>query len=163
MYGDLLSVNSPCIDGLTCYRHSSLISFILSINEWLLVVLNCCVWCIWERYTNSFSSAISYSQEQNLLLAKQETEYGINMFDSLRPEDNTVFQAYMSQGFSKEEAALMIFERKYGQDPSSHTQKMSMVCYVIHAFLFNCNWIIAVYKFLRHHFLSIDIKSLGYF
>jgi hypothetical protein len=62
-----------------------------------------------------------------LLLSKQEAEHGTNMFDSLRPEDNTVIQAYMGQGFSKEEAVLMIFEQKYGKDPSSHTQIMSMV------------------------------------
>ena len=62
-----------------------------------------------------------------LLLSKQEAEHGTNMFDSLRPQDNSVIQAYMGQGFSKEEAILMIFEQKYGKDPSSHTQIMSMV------------------------------------
>lgn len=64
-----------------------------------------------------------------LLLSKQEAEHGTNMFDSLRPQDNQVIQSYMNQGFSKEEAILMIFEQKYGKDPSSHTQIMSMVCY----------------------------------
>ena len=64
-----------------------------------------------------------------LLLSKQEADHGTNMFDSLRPQDNQVIQSYMNQGFSKEEAILMIFEQKYGKDPSSHTQIMSMVCF----------------------------------
>ena len=65
-----------------------------------------------------------------LLLSKQEAEHGTNMFDSLMPQDNQVIQSYMNQGFSKEEAVLMIFEQKYGKDPSSHTQIMSMVCFL---------------------------------
>eukprot|EP01035_Chromulina_nebulosa_P040729 gene40729-55073_t len=61
-----------------------------------------------------------------LLLSMQEAKYGTNMFDALGSKDNTVIQAYMCQGFSKEEAILKIFEQKYGDDTSSHNLSISM-------------------------------------
>ena len=64
-----------------------------------------------------------------LLLSQREAEHGTNLFDFLRPQDNQVMQSYMKGEFSKKEAILMIFEKKYGQDSSSHTQIISMVCY----------------------------------
>lgn len=65
--------------------------------------------------------------EVGLLLSKQEALHGTNMFDSLKPEDNSVVQEYMNQGFSREEAILMIFEQKFGTGTGGNTEIMAMV------------------------------------
>lgn len=53
--------------------------------------------------------------EHGLLLSQQESEYGVNMYESLTPEDEPVIDDYLSQGFTREEAILIIFEEKYGK------------------------------------------------
>eukprot|EP00597_Dinobryon_sp_UTEXLB2267_P010233 CAMPEP_0170099682 /NCGR_PEP_ID=MMETSP0020_2-20130122/1186_1 /TAXON_ID=98059 /ORGANISM="Dinobryon sp., Strain UTEXLB2267" /LENGTH=2317 /DNA_ID=CAMNT_0010322389 /DNA_START=216 /DNA_END=7169 /DNA_ORIENTATION=+ len=64
--------------------------------------------------------------EAGILLSRQEAEFGTNMFDSLKPEDATVIQEYTKQGFSREEAILMIFEHKYGKMSNTNNEIMSM-------------------------------------
>ena len=53
--------------------------------------------------------------EHALLLSAQEDEFGINMYDSLTPADELVLHEYMSQGFTREEGALIIYEEKFGK------------------------------------------------
>lgn len=53
--------------------------------------------------------------EHALLLSSQEDEFGINMYDSMSPEDHITLEEYMSQGFTREEGALIIFEEKFGK------------------------------------------------
>lgn len=49
------------------------------------------------------------------MLSKQEEEYGINMYDSLTPADEPSIAEYMEQGFTREEAILIIYEEKFGK------------------------------------------------
>jgi hypothetical protein len=53
--------------------------------------------------------------EHAILLSKQEEEYGVNMYDSLTPSDEPVIAEYVDQGFTREEAILIIYEEKYGK------------------------------------------------
>ena len=53
--------------------------------------------------------------EHALLLSSQEDEFGINMYDSMSPEDHVTLEEYVSQGFTREEGALIIFEEKFGK------------------------------------------------
>eukprot|EP00597_Dinobryon_sp_UTEXLB2267_P015227 CAMPEP_0170108886 /NCGR_PEP_ID=MMETSP0020_2-20130122/6851_1 /TAXON_ID=98059 /ORGANISM="Dinobryon sp., Strain UTEXLB2267" /LENGTH=1138 /DNA_ID=CAMNT_0010333719 /DNA_START=136 /DNA_END=3552 /DNA_ORIENTATION=- len=57
--------------------------------------------------------------EMAILLSHQESSFGINMFDSLRAEDEVTMEAYMALGFTGNDAALEIFERRYGLSPPS--------------------------------------------
>lgn len=50
-----------------------------------------------------------------ILLSNQDSEYGVNMYDSLTPADEPVIEEYVEQGFTREEAILIIFEDKYGR------------------------------------------------
>jgi hypothetical protein len=45
-----------------------------------------------------------------MLLSQQEAEYGINMYDALNEHDEPNIEEYMNQGFSREEAILILFE-----------------------------------------------------
>lgn len=47
-----------------------------------------------------------------LLVSEQETEYGINMYDSLQPEDEDVIAEYMAHGYSLDEAVYEVFTNK---------------------------------------------------
>lgn len=53
--------------------------------------------------------------EHAILLSKQEEEFGINMYDSLTPADEPMIAEYMDQGFTREEAILIVFEEKFGK------------------------------------------------
>lgn len=53
--------------------------------------------------------------EHALLLSTQEQEFGINMYDSLTSADQLILHEYISQGFTREEGALIIFEEKFGK------------------------------------------------
>ena len=53
--------------------------------------------------------------EHAILLSQQESEYGVNMYDALTPADEPVIDEYVAQGFTREEAILIIFEEKYGK------------------------------------------------
>lgn len=53
--------------------------------------------------------------EAGMLLSKQESKYGTNMFDSIKSSDETVIEEYIDQGFSRVEAIQMIFEDRYGK------------------------------------------------
>jgi hypothetical protein len=53
--------------------------------------------------------------EHALLLSAQEQEFGVNMYDSLTAADQLVLHEYISQGFTREEGALIIFEEKFGK------------------------------------------------
>jgi hypothetical protein len=50
-----------------------------------------------------------------MLLSQQMKEFGTTMFDSLRPSDEEVLDSYRSGGFTREEAALLLFEERYGK------------------------------------------------
>lgn len=53
--------------------------------------------------------------EHGLLLSQQEAEFGVNMYESLTPDDELVIDEYVAQDFTREEAILFIFEHKYGK------------------------------------------------
>jgi Holliday junction resolvasome RuvABC DNA-binding subunit len=51
--------------------------------------------------------------EKSMLLLQQESEFGINMFDSLTPADEPEINALIAQGYTNDDAAKMIFDRRY--------------------------------------------------
>lgn len=53
--------------------------------------------------------------EHAILISKQEEEFGVNMYDALLDEDEPVVEEYMAQGFTREEAILIIFEERFGK------------------------------------------------
>ena len=52
--------------------------------------------------------------ELAVLLSHQEAVFGVNMFDSLRAEDNLAINSYIAMGYTFNDAVLDIFERKHG-------------------------------------------------
>lgn len=48
--------------------------------------------------------------EHGMLLSLQEAEYGKNMYDALTEADEPDIEDFMNQGFSREEAILILFE-----------------------------------------------------
>ena len=90
-----------------------------------------------------------------ILLSQQDAQFGTNMFESLREEDELIIDEYTKQGFTRftncmfcwiyifddnllrEEAILMIFEDKYGKTSKGSAQTikkheiMAMVCHTI--------------------------------
>jgi hypothetical protein len=52
-----------------------------------------------------------------MMLSEQESQYGVNMYDSLQPEDEPEIQAMIAQGMSMEDAVLAIFDRKFIHPP----------------------------------------------
>jgi len=48
-----------------------------------------------------------------ILLSKQEAQYGVNMFDSLTPQDEAVVRQHTNEGFTWEEAVFIVFRDKY--------------------------------------------------
>lgn len=48
-----------------------------------------------------------------LLLSQQESEHGINMYDSLRASDEQELQNLIASGYTNEQAVLFIFEKRY--------------------------------------------------
>jgi hypothetical protein len=53
--------------------------------------------------------------EAGMLLSAQESKYGTNMFDAIKPEDEIHIEQYMSQNFTRTEAIQMIFEDRFGK------------------------------------------------
>lgn len=60
-----------------------------------------------------------------MMLSEQEAQYGINMYDSLKPQDEPEIQTLIARGMTLEQAVYSIFERKFirqvqgqGQAPS---------------------------------------------
>ncbi len=53
-----------------------------------------------------------------MLLSEQEAQYGVNMYDSLKPEDEPEIQSMMANGKTMEEAVLAIFNRKVVDSPT---------------------------------------------
>ena len=53
-----------------------------------------------------------------MLLSEQEAQYGVNMYDSLKPEDEPEIQSMMATGKTMEEAVLAIFNRKVVDSPA---------------------------------------------
>mmetsp|Transcript_10931 Transcript_10931/g.15071 ORF Transcript_10931/g.15071 Transcript_10931/m.15071 type:complete len:2303 (-) Transcript_10931:207-7115(-) len=49
-----------------------------------------------------------------ILLSKQLKEYGTTMYESLRPQDEESITEFVRQGYTREEAVLLIFESKFG-------------------------------------------------
>jgi hypothetical protein len=49
-----------------------------------------------------------------ILLSKQLKEYGTTMYESLRPQDEESITEFISRGYTREEALLLIFESKFG-------------------------------------------------
>jgi hypothetical protein len=48
-----------------------------------------------------------------LLLSQQEKEFGTNMYESLRPEDEEELAKLVNSGLSSQDAALQIFQKKF--------------------------------------------------
>jgi hypothetical protein len=57
--------------------------------------------------------------EHAILISQQEEEFGINMYDALSPEDESVIDECIAQGFTREEAILIVFEHKVGKCSSN--------------------------------------------
>lgn len=55
--------------------------------------------------------------DMNLLLSRQELNFGINMFDSLTEDDDPYVDQFIAIGLSTNEAILKVFESKYGKLP----------------------------------------------
>lgn len=53
-----------------------------------------------------------------LMLSQQETDHGINMYDSLRASDEQELQNLIASGYTNEQAVLFIFEKRY--PPKNH-------------------------------------------
>eukprot|EP01038_Epipyxis_sp_PR26KG_P006037 gene6037-8312_t len=53
--------------------------------------------------------------EMAMLLSRQDTEFGTNMMESIGPNDEPAIAEYVSQGCTREEAILFIFETRYGK------------------------------------------------
>lgn len=53
--------------------------------------------------------------EHGMLLSQQEAEFGVNMYDSLTPTDESIIEDYLKQGFTREESILILFEGKFGK------------------------------------------------
>lgn len=51
-----------------------------------------------------------------LILSQQEQQFGTNMYQALRPEDEPEIEHLNSMGFSTEEAILKIFQRRFQPD-----------------------------------------------
>mmetsp|Transcript_4015 Transcript_4015/g.6337 ORF Transcript_4015/g.6337 Transcript_4015/m.6337 type:complete len:1555 (-) Transcript_4015:955-5619(-) len=71
--------------------------------------------------------------EHAMLLSSQEQEFGINMYDSLTGPDEEVLADYVSQGFTRSEAALIIFEEKFGQVSGSKNSQLIPAMPTLHA------------------------------
>lgn len=50
-----------------------------------------------------------------LLISQQEAKFGVNMYDSLLPNDDEQIEEYIAQGLSLEDAILLIFEHRFGK------------------------------------------------
>ena len=68
-----------------------------------------------------------------MLLSQQEAEFGINMYDSLTDEDSGVLDGYISQGFTREEGALIIFEEKFGKLSTQKDSNVTPAMPTLHA------------------------------
>jgi hypothetical protein len=53
-----------------------------------------------------------------ILISQQESAFGTNMYQSIHNADAAEMTNFMSQGYNEDEAALMLFERKFGRTPS---------------------------------------------
>ena len=61
--------------------------------------------------TNNISSADAL--QVGLLLSQQEKEFGTNMYESLKPEDEEELMKLVNNGLSSQDAALQIFQKKF--------------------------------------------------
>lgn len=52
--------------------------------------------------------------EHGILLSKQLERFGLTMYDAIKPVDEGNIAAFMSQGYAREEAVLLLFEERYG-------------------------------------------------
>ncbi len=68
-----------------------------------------------QRYIGAKKDPDEEALEHAILISKQEEEFGVNMYDSLVPDDEPVIDDYISQGFTREEAILIVFEHKVGK------------------------------------------------
>lgn len=68
-----------------------------------------------------------------LLLSQQENDFGINMYDAIRPQDEAELQSLIASGYTNEQAVLYLFEKRYVPHnptqlpplpPQSHSQSM---------------------------------------
>ena len=65
-------------------------------------------------------SAISQDSDNDalrwgILMSVQQEKFGINMLDSLNPADEEEIRALQSRGLKRNDAALIIFERRFGR------------------------------------------------
>ena len=76
--------------------------------------------------SSSLSSSSMISRPTNLsesqtlslvvLLSEQDDQYGINMYDALKPTDETEIRAMMRSGYTQHNAVLSLFQRSRGQN-----------------------------------------------
>lgn len=50
-----------------------------------------------------------------LIISQQEAVYGTNMYDALLPSDESTIEEFVRQGFTLDDAVLLIFEKRYGR------------------------------------------------
>jgi hypothetical protein len=55
-----------------------------------------------------------------MMLSEQESQYGVNMYDSLQPADEPEIQAMIAQGMTMEDAVMAIFDRKFVHPPMQY-------------------------------------------
>jgi hypothetical protein len=53
------------------------------------------------------------AMQMALLLSQQEAEFGVNMYDALRPQDEADLQGLIASGYTNEQAVLCLFERRF--------------------------------------------------
>lgn len=72
------------------------------------------------QFVDSLRMSSTEALQIGLILADQERKYGLNMYQSVGPSDRPRIDAYVSRGFTVEEAILRLFEKKH-VPPHLHT------------------------------------------
>lgn len=80
-----------------------------------------------ERLQEEKKDADQEALEHGMLVSQQESQFGINMYDSLTADDNYEIDRLIDLGYTKEQAVLLIFERKYGKVNRGQNHLQSLV------------------------------------
>jgi hypothetical protein len=62
-----------------------------------------------------------------MLVSEQEAEFGLNMYDSLQPEDEDIIAEFMSHGYSLDEAVFEVFTNKMSGLNNNNSSKQRQV------------------------------------
>jgi hypothetical protein len=66
-----------------------------------------------QRKMSSLRMSSTEAIQIGIMLADQEKKYGTNMYESLTKEDEPLVENHVKNGYTTEEAILMVFEDKY--------------------------------------------------